>query len=477
MIRRLWNWHEDPALVERVRTPAGRLLLLLCVVPFVPPGERWAVGAALAFLFAFPDRRMEILALGGIWVLSKWLSPEKSGSVAGTLFGTAAVAGLLLLAFLAARRFREAPAILRKWPVAWTHLTLLSLALAAAAPQAFGLQLPEPVRAAAGAVGALILFLLWRVSYLVLSGKRGSAAGTRFRDHLAYCLPIWGGTFTPYGKGHDYLKAQRADDGCRLAQTRLAGLKLLLLAWVWTKALFFLNAVTVGSRAPYIGYLPDGWSLGLPGLATAIGVGTAAYGTGSCWILLLAEFLRATLRMAIQGHVIVGVLRLAGFRVFRNTYKPLLSTTIVEFWNRYYHYFKELLVEFFFYPVFMASGGRSRQVRIALAVMAAATFGNLYYHLVRDHAIYFFHGPWTMVDRVGGRVIYCTALGLGIVVSMLREQHRRGTPAPAGNRRAAKLRAMAGVWLFFSLLQVWNVGLDRLTLGDRWRFFLGLFGL
>jgi len=149
----------------------------------------------------------------------------------------------------------------------------------------------------------------------------------------------------------------------------------------------------------------------------------------------------------------------------------------VEFWNRYYYYFKELLVEFFFYPVFLASGGRTRQVRIALAVLAAATFGNLYYHLVRDHAAYFLHGPWTMVDRVAGRAVYCTALGIGIVVSMLREQRRRGAPAPEGSRRAAGLRAIAGVWLFFSVLQVWNVGLERLTMAQRCRFFLGLFGL
>ncbi|MBP2675307.1 MAG: hypothetical protein H6Q84_2147 [Deltaproteobacteria bacterium] len=116
----------------------------------------------------------------------------------------------------------------------------------------------------------------------------------------------------------------------------------------------------------------------------------------------------------------------------------------------------------------MGANGRSRQVRIALAVLAAATFGNLYFHIVRDYAFYFLHGPWTMVDRLAGRAIYCTALGLGIVVSMLREHRRRGVPAPAGPRWPAALRGMAGVWLFYSLLQVWNVGLDKLTLGDRW---------
>ncbi|MBP2673310.1 MAG: hypothetical protein H6Q84_150 [Deltaproteobacteria bacterium] len=479
MIRRLWNWHEDPALVDRVRTPFGRLVLLGCVAVLLPPDERWPLVAALAVLFAMPERRMEVLALAGIWVLYRELPDEAmEGGVLGISMAMAAVLGLLYLAFAAARRFQRAPSAIRRRPIVWTHVTLLSLAVAAAfVPEVFALQATNPIRAMAASVHAFILFLLWRIGYLVLSGKRGSAAGTRFRDHLGYCLPVWGGSGTPYGKGYDYLAAQRTDDDRELAQTRLAGLKLLILAQVWTKSLLFFNAAVSGGRAPYIGELPDGWSLALPHLDMAISAGPAVYGVGSCWAALLAGFLRATLSWAILGHGIVGVLRLAGFRVFRNTYKPLLATTVVEFWNRYYYYFKELLVEFFFYPVFLATGKRPRPVRIALAVLAAASFGNLYYHVVRDFADYFLRGPWVLLDRLAGRAIYCTALGLGIVASMLREQRRRGAPAPAEPRRAANLRAMAGVWLFFSLLEVWNVGFKQLTLGDRWRFFLGLFGL
>ena len=479
MIRRLCNWHEDPVFIDWVRSPLGRLVLLGCIAVVAPPASRWLLLAALSVLFVFPDRRTEVLALGGLWVLYKNLPPGgKEGGVLGMGLAMAAVLGLLYLAFIAARQFHHAPPSVRRRPIIWTHLVLLSLAIAAAnAPKAFAMDVSNPFYAVGASIQVLSIFLLWRISHLILSGKRGSAARTQFRDHLAYCMPVWGGTLTPYGKGYDYLAAQRVDDDSELAQTRLAGLKLILLAWVWTKALFLFNALVSGSRAPYIGTLPDGWSLALPDLITAIGAGPTAYGVGSCWLTLLAQFVRATLRLAITGHVIIGALRLAGFRVYRNTYKPLLATSIVEFWNRYYYYFKELLVEFFFYPIFMATSGRQRPVRIALAVMAAASFGNLYYHLVRDYAVYFLHGPWTMIDRVGGRTIYCTSLGLGIVVSMLREQRRRGAPGPAGPSWVGTLRAMAGVWLFFALLQVWSVGLDKLTLGERWRFFLGLFGL
>ncbi|MEF8725082.1 hypothetical protein [Candidatus Accumulibacter phosphatis] len=40
--------------------------------------------------------------------------------------------------------------------------------------------------------------------------------------------------------------------------------------------------------------------------------------------------------------MIIGTLRLFGFNVFRNTYKPLPPESILEFWNRYYYYLKEL---------------------------------------------------------------------------------------------------------------------------------------
>ena len=88
------------------------------------------------------------------------------------------------------------------------------------------------------------------------------------------------------------------------------------------------------------------------------------------------------LKLAARGHEIVGVLRLFGFNVFRNTYKPLLAPSLVEFWNRYYYYFKELLVDFFFFPTYVRRFRTSPRLRMLAATLAAAGFGNLYYHLL-----------------------------------------------------------------------------------------------
>jgi len=62
------------------------------------------------------------------------------------------------------------------------------------------------------------------------------------------------------------------------------------------------------------------------------------------WVGLYLELVWETLSLAAKGHVWIGVLRLFGFNVFRNTYKPLLAETVVDFWNRYYYYFKELMM-------------------------------------------------------------------------------------------------------------------------------------
>ena len=74
---------------------------------------------------------------------------------------------------------------------------------------------------------ALILpDLVWRCSYLLISGQQGRAAKSKFSDHLFTLLPIYGGSETPYGKGFDFLSKFEAKDTESLAKSQLAGIKL-----------------------------------------------------------------------------------------------------------------------------------------------------------------------------------------------------------------------------------------------------------
>jgi hypothetical protein len=482
MMRRLWSWHEEPALLEWAATAAGRVLLWGAAAVLVPAAHRWPLVPLLGLSFIFPARRTELLALGAFWVLYD-LMPEAvrtAGWPSIALVG-AFMLGLLWVTYGVARRLGGLPPVVRRRALVWTHVALLGLTAAAVLlPRAAGIARSSPLGAAGGAVRVLIPFVLWRASYLMRSGRRGTAGKSKFREHLLYWFPVWGGSPTPYGKGYEYLQAHSAATDAELAQARLAGVKLLLLAWCWTGVLWAFELWLHGGTIPPWASALTAASLGLPDLANAIHLGPAAFSLGARWGILGGEFIGTTLQFAIGGHFIIGGLRLFGFRVFRNTYKPLLATTIVEFWNRFYYYFKELLVEFFFYPIFVATARRPQGTRIVLAVMGAAGLGNLYYHLVRDFPEYFLYGKVAMFERVSGRAVYSGLLGLGIVASMLRERRRRGSSTPptrGAGPWALRLRAMLGVWLFYSLLHIWNVGLTRLTLAQRTRFLLSLVGL
>ena len=174
----------------------------------------------------------------------------------------------------------------------------------------------------------------------------------------------------------------------------------------------------------------------------------------------------------------IGLLRLFGFRVFRNTYRPLLATSIVEFWNRLYYYFKELLVQFFFFPAYLRWFKKNPRLRIFTAVMLSACVGNFYYHFVRDIEVYAGQGLQDSAAMLASRGLYCLLLGLGLFVSMLREQQRRGkTAVPTRWAPWSNARRIAGVWVFYSLIHIWNVGSPQLEFVRRMDFFLGLFGL
>jgi D-alanyl-lipoteichoic acid acyltransferase DltB (MBOAT superfamily) len=197
------------------------------------------------------------------------------------------------------------------------------------------------------------------------------------------------------------------------------------------------------------------------------------------WTSLYLELIWEALSLAAKGHVWVGVLRLFGFNIFRNTYKPLLAETIVEFWNRYYYYFKELMMEFFFLPTYARYFRNQATLRVIAAVFAAAFVGNMYYHLLQAKEPLVAADLDTLGSLLGARFVYCFLLAGGIAISMLRQQSQRGKPKAAVASSTAglhRLRRIACVWTFFAVINFWNV-IASLSVPERARLFLSLFGL
>lgn len=456
-LRSGFQFHEHPTVIGWWCRMFGRLLVWL-----TPPARRrlllaWAaVAVGISTTISAMDK-YPALAL-----------PREGG---GQLLVVLAQFALLALYYRAALGFARLPAPVRRHPQWALHASYwLMLGVLCISTPGSGAW-----RAVLLGVAVLFPLLLWRLAYLMLAGQHGRMAASTWRDHLIYLWPAWGGSDTPYGKGLAYLSQCEAKTTEALARSQLAGIRLLLLAVLWRLVLTAFNALFHGDTN-WLGRALGGWTAGIPELQDLLQPGARTPWLWA-WLSIYANLITDVLRLAVKGHLIVGFLRLYGFNVFRNTYKPLLAESIVEFWNRYYYYFKELLVTFFFMPTFTGPAKRLRhwpRARLLAAVLAAAFVGNVYYHVIKESEALVQGQIWQVLDAQGPRMFYCLLLAMGIYVSMLREQGRRGVAPQAGMPR--RVWRMAGVWTFFSLISIWNTG-GGASFETRVRFFGSLWGL
>lgn len=450
------HWHEDAAVVAFWRNRLGAALRWL-----TPRRRRTILAAgAVGFGIYYPFRAMTKAGLRDPSDPASWLATVV---VIGALFA------VLWAYYRAAVSFARLPGWVRRHPQIslhlsfWAFLSLLWLAL----PEA-GI-----ARTVGLGIAIVIPFLIWRLGYLLLSAQRGRMAGTGFRDHLMYLWPAYGGTETPYGKGLDYLSRNEARDEEALARSQLAGIKLFVLAAAWGVLMDLMSALVYGDLKGPLGDVLNGFQLGVPRLAHLLHEPGSAQ-SGLAWASLYCELVWQVLRLAVRGHVIIGTLRLFGFNVFRNTYKPLLAPTILEFWNRYFYYFKELLVEFFFMPTFAKWFRGRAALRMFAAVFAAAFVGNMYYHLLDLGEALALADVQTLWATLQSRLLYCFLLALGIYVSMRRSQQQpRAAFLPALPHLVLRLWL---VWTFYAVIHIWAQKTDA-SFAQRTQFFASLFGI
>ncbi len=466
------NFHEHSSLNELARTHIGKLIIwvigtALLTYHHVSPLAAVAIG----LVFIAPAFRRIILSVATIAVIFEYyvdrqalalsfsfVAPEHAMAWAKVgVFFTLITVGFYVL-FQLAKRLPNAPGLVRRHPVLLLHCVVIS---------AFGLMLVFPPLAA---MAELVPWLIWRISYLLQFGQRGGAKSTGFTDHLFYLWPIYEGSGLPYGKGLDYLSRHEARDEEADASSRLAGIKVLALATLWDGTLYLFEGFFYHEFAADALF---GINIGLPTMQQAIAQGDNSVGVA--WLTVILGLFHIVLRYAVIGHIIVGLLRLAGFNIFRNTYKPLLSESIVDFWSRFNYYFKELMVEFFFYPTFLRFPRLHARLRLFLAVLAAAFVGNMYYHIFFSQRSLAAGDYLIIWDTWSPRMVYCVLLAIGIWISMLRQQEARKVRATKTTLQ--KFRAIAGVWLFYSVVHVWNLTGDDLTWSKRIDFSISLLGL
>ncbi len=316
-----------------------------------------------------------------------------------------------------------------------------------------------------------------------------------FLLQIGHYLPFWSSIeVIPYGKGAAYLKQTEADNPETLARTQLSGLKLLIWACYLNLFASSLHLLVYGWVTESHGLLSlrltDGNLLLLLkeqllwGTETAISnLGLSEYqraftatlmnsplSTSQAWAALILHFYFTVLNLCIITHTFVAIIRICGYNVLRNCYRPLSSISIAEFYNRLFYYFKELLVEFFFYPAFTRYFKKYPNLRLYFATMSAAFFGNFLFHFMLDISFTINHGFFAAIWQYQSYLFYSFVLGNAIFISQSihkRIGHHFLTGAP---------RVFSTLWVLF-FFTVMSVFVETETFADNANFFLHLFNL
>ncbi len=307
-----------------------------------------------------------------------------------------------------------------------------------------------------GLVGTLSSYL-WYFCYAMID--RNSQPGRDATLELSTFGPLWGQNHIPIPKGAAYLRRIEAKNPEQLAIVQLKGLKLL----VWALLLIFFQSVWLRFFHAYLRIPTSDQSL-------AMSVHQTPVVWHLRWESLILAFFESILSLSIWGHQIIACCRMVGFNALRNTRSPLYSTSIIEFFNRYTYYFKELLVEFFYYPTFFRYWMAHRRMRMIFATFAAVFFGNIFFHFTENWTIIQDKGLWNAIVNYQVFAFYCIVLTAGLSISQLRKHSSK----PTGFIRG-RVIPIIGVLMFYCLLNVFSFPGKSYPLVEHLKYLASLF--
>lgn len=474
--RRAWlGMDRNPAALAFAATPAGAVtlhaafLLALAVSQQVSTASVALISLTLLACALWPARRLAAVAISGIvyFLLRPFRYEQQRAFVERTQEAAPELAELshlavqapVVLGFLAIcglalrlhRRFRTT--FFGRRPVVGQFAALgLLLTL--------GLLL-EPGTSAHALLWIVIAIYSGAFFFLAyaFADQRGKDE-TPTLQRLGFLRPFWGGPSIPF-KGLTYLRTFEAKTPEALAATRLKALKLI----VWAVLLLAANAIL--SRLFYE-------AADFPTLNEAVTLTAEGHPLPALagWGVVFKNFVVTMLTVGAFWHAMVAVIRMAGFCIPRNMARPLTARTLAEFWNRYLFYFKEVLVDFFFFPAFARWFKNHPRLRIACATFCAACIGNVLFSLVAQAHLVAEHGIVGTLLRFESYIFYAVVLAVALVVSQLRKRK----PKPEDGFLRYSVIPRIGVIGFFALMQIFADESGHLGLAERLDFAASLVG-
>lgn len=320
---------------------------------------------------------------------------------------------------------------------------------------------------------AALTKIIWFLGYAVRQVPNSSLSPWL---HVINFCPFWNGpSNVPAPKGIRSLETSLPQTKSEFATRRLHGLQLL----TWAFFLYFFiqvptSFVTKGSLAPM---LPEKLSFFFAisektSLIIDFAKNPSTISRYTAWASIIAHFIEYLLKISISGHLAIATVRILGFKALRNTYRPLESKSISDFYNRIFYYFKEVLVDFFFYPTFLRLFKSQPRLRIFAATFAAAGVGNFIFHVMRDCVWQMqYQGIMQGIYYYRVYAVYCLILGATIGLSQILPNKK------TESSRLYRGANLARILIFYCLIMVLDDPAPNVSLTVYIKFYAFLFGL
>lgn len=301
---------------------------------------------------------------------------------------------------------------------------------------------------------------IWFLPYAIQDQRTRNPSSHLFQ--MASLRPFWSPAYLPFGKGAIFLQKHLSKTDYDLAVTQLKGTKLI----IWSNLLMFISNT--------LSWLLIGHKL-LPSMTESIDaflIGNP-YSQSISWAAVILSTIKFSLLTAFWSGLFIGIARLAGYRLPRGCWRPLESRNLIEYFNRFHYYFKELLVDLFFIPTFFKVFREFPRLRMFFSTFMAAGIGNGLWHFLRDIELVATQGPVNAINSFSSYLFYCIILATSVGISQVRVMMGiRPSSSILG-----RIYSFVFVWIFVACMHIFSDGSRNHSLGERLLFLGSLFGV